>query len=309
MRPWDSSGQQVFCWSLIINPIVWKCFRMQGIFVTFPSADNCFQAPSSMRACSKIMGFMCTHIGSRPLPHTCHHVILDPGPGTVMKTAGRAQRCQRGRTHPEKLISLINCDRARFMSGFCSSTHFPKKGKNDIWHTSDTNPWGSGPGVAGGLGHSGMVKSHPLQNDALTDSSHIPWVSVCSGLNLPRKCPGVHFPTLEFSWPIAWAWPGKPDTFLLHSSENPPQMNCRHSPLQWGSGYTGFSLHHVMLLAEMQLWEEARSLTQRQPSHRPANSLEPNNTDHVSENQLNPLSGILNKNHAKKKKRKKMSTS
>ena len=196
MRPWDSSGQQVFCWSLIINPTVWKCFRMQGIFVTFPSADNCFQAPSSMRACSKIMGFTCTHIGSRPLPHTCHHVILDPGPGTVMKPAGRAQRCQRGRTHPEKLISLINCDRARFMSGFCSSTHFPKKGKNDIWHTSDTNPWGSGPGVAGGLGHSGMVKSHPLHSDDT-------WLWVT-----PHT-------SLEFLSVLVWTCPGSAQVFIF----------------------------------------------------------------------------------------------
>ena len=36
-----------------------------------------------------------------------------------------------------------------------SQTDFPKKGKNDILRTRDTNPWGSVPGVAGGLGHSG----------------------------------------------------------------------------------------------------------------------------------------------------------
>ena len=30
---------------------------------------------------------------------------------------------------------------------------------------SDTNPWGSGTGVVGGLEHPGMVKSHTLQSD------------------------------------------------------------------------------------------------------------------------------------------------
>lgn len=107
------------------------------------------RACSPVKACSKIMIFICTQISSSSLPaHIHHNVILDPGLGIVVKPAVRVQRCQQGLGAPEhKFIFLINKDQGRLMSGFHPSTHCTKKGKYIHRALSGKSTGCSGPGV------------------------------------------------------------------------------------------------------------------------------------------------------------------